>query len=93
MSRKTKTIKLGGETYEVREATLGDMVPLLPKFGDEATMVEAQLELCEKCTYQDGEQMGEKVREIGFTHFPALITAVLEVNELGDSSAVTLGKS
>lgn len=73
-----KTVKIGSEEYEVREVTIAQMLPILPKFGTDEQQT-AQVELLKACVYKDGELLGDKIDSLGIKSFMLLTPAVLEV--------------
>ena len=73
-----KKVKIGADEYEVREVTISQMLPILPKFGTDEQQ-QAQVELLKACVYKDGELLGDKVDSLGIRAFMLLVPAVLEV--------------
>jgi hypothetical protein len=73
-----KKVKIGEDEYEVREVTISQILPILPKFGTEEQQ-QAQVELLKACVYKNGELLGDKVDALGIRAFMLLVPAVLEV--------------
>lgn len=79
--KKTKDVEVGGEKYTVREISIGEVLPILPRLeGPEQT--EAQLDLMKICIMQDGAALGDAVRELGLSTYLSLAEFVMEVNGL-----------
>lgn len=79
MNRKEKQVTIRGVEFTVREIRLGDMLPLMKRFGGDDN-AEAQLEMVKKAVYVNGEQVGDALDEYGFGIYGELVQAVLEVN-------------
>ena len=83
MKLKTKTIVVRDETFEVRELTIKEMMPLMTALQEDPEL--GQIKLIEEAVTQNGNP----ITNIG--NFPAgafmqLANAVMEVNELGDDT-------
>lgn len=82
MLRKEKTVKIDGEEFTVREVSVGDVMPLMPKFGGEEAN-QATMELMKKCIYRNGQPVGDGVSEFGLSLYMKLADHVIEINGLG----------
>jgi len=81
MEFKTKTVEIRGLTFEVRELTIRDMIPLLKTLEDEP--VAGQAEMMRRSLYIDGAPIGEKYDELPASMMMKLVPVVMEVNNLG----------
>lgn len=81
--RKEKKVKVNGAEYVVREISIGEMMPLLPRLsGDEAN--EAQLDIVKKCVYVNGHPIGDAASELGLSEYLELAGTVMAVNGLAE---------
>ena len=80
---KSSELTISGEVYTVKELTIGQLVPLIPRLtGDDAST--AQLEMLKLAVYKDDQPLGEGVLELGVSCFATLMAKVMELNALGD---------
>lgn len=87
MLRNEKTVTVGDEQFEIKEAVIGEVMRILPKLGSEATaeeQQEAQFELMQMCVYQDGAPFGDRIKEVGLSSYLALANAVMEINGMSE---------
>jgi hypothetical protein len=78
-------VEFGGVEYTVKELTIGEMLPLMPRMQnteDHEALQEAQMEMMQKCIYKDGQLLGEGVMNIGLKGYLKLVTAAIEINGL-----------
>lgn len=78
---KTKSITLESGTYEVREATVGVLFPILDLM--EKSPKEFQMALVKNCVYRDGALLGDAVNDLGLGDYVTLMQTVLDVTGLG----------
>ncbi len=79
----TKEVNLNGVDYTVRELTIGEVLPIMPRLGNGDDM-EPQLELIEICVLADGQALDSVgARALPFSVFLKLISEVMEVNGMG----------
>ena len=71
----SKTLELGGKTYEIREALMADVFPLM-----EAPPEELQRELVARCVFIDGVALGDGVNQLTWKEYRQLSNQVNEVN-------------
>ena len=80
----SKEIEYRGEVFEIRELTMRQMAPLLPRLtGDEA--MQAQMEMLTLAVYKDGKPMGDAVLDLGASAFTELSAAMMDVGGFGAS--------
>lgn len=84
MNLKSKVVTINGEEYEVREITVGKMLPILPRMNNEEEQQEAQLDLMRDCVYVNGKPVGDAVTELGISTYLKLAEVVMEVNGLSE---------
>lgn len=84
MSLKSKKVAINQEDFEVREITVGKILPLLPRLNDQEQQQDAQLELMQDCIFIDDLAIGEAVSELGISTYLALAEVVMEVNGLSE---------
>lgn len=80
---KTETMQLDSGTYEVRELSMLEIMPLLE--GDSKTM---GTDLAKIAVFKDGQPMGDALLDLGFSEAQQLMSAVNRVNGMG----ITEGK-
>jgi hypothetical protein len=77
-----KSKKIG--EYEVRELTVGKMLPILAIKEDQEKF---QIEIAKATIYKNGQPMGEDVLNLGLSDYLPLLQAALEVSGLGGEEA------
>jgi len=82
MSLKSKKVTFNDVEYEVREITIGQVLPILPRLEDETKAQEAQLDIMRLCIAKDGEPMGDEVTNLGLFSYLKLAEEVMEINGL-----------
>ena len=72
------------DIYEVRELTVGQMLPIMSLANDDPS--KFQQEMCKRSVCLDGEPLGDLLDDLPFAVFmQTLLPAVLEMNSLGES--------
>ena len=92
MSLQIKTVTVKGVKFEVREITIGEVMPILPRLSDTEQAQDAQMEIMQLCIKKDGKSMGEKVADLGISTYLDLAEEVMAINGLstvGKDSAPT----
>ena len=74
-----KSKKVG--IYEVRELTVGKMLPILKIKDDQEKF---QIEMAKATIFKNGQPIGEAINDIGISEYMPLLQASLEVSGLGD---------
>lgn len=78
----SKTVDIKGTTFEVRELSVGDMMPLIRKLSDDPEA--AQLEIMRRSVHLNGSPMGEEFDKLPGSMLMKLMSLVMEINNLGD---------
>ena len=81
MKLKTKALTIRGETFEVRELTIKEMMPLISALQEDPE--QGQIKLIEEAVTQNGLPIGD-IQSFPAGAFMKLANAVMEVNELSD---------
>ena len=81
MKLKTKALTIRGETFEVRELTIKEMMPLISALQEDPE--QGQIKLIEEAVTQNGLPIGD-IQSFPAGAFMQLANAVMEVNELSD---------
>ena len=76
MVMKSKTV---GQ-YEVRELTVGKMLPILKIKDDQEKF---QIEIAKATIFKNGQPIGEAINDLGISEYLPLLEASLEVSGLG----------
>lgn len=79
-------VEIQGSKFTVKELTVQQMMPLLPRMNNvenHEELQKAQLDMMKMCVYEDGQLVGEGVNEIGLKAYLKLVEAAVEVNGLG----------
>ena len=75
------------DIYEVRELTVGQMLPIMPLATDDPS--KFQQEMAKLSVHLNGESIGDTLNDLPFAFFMnALLPAVIEVNAMGESKNV-----
>lgn len=84
MKFKEIDVVIGDETYQVREGTLEETLPLLGMFSDpDQNRLTTQLELLKLVVHKDGQRVGEGVGKFPQSTFLELMPAALKVCGMG----------
>jgi len=84
MSLKCKVLTVNEVEYEVREITIGQVLPILPRLQDEEQAQEAQMDIMKLCIVQDGKALGDKVPDLGLGTYLKLAEQVMRINGLSE---------
>lgn len=85
MRVKEKEVVINDHTFTLREISIGEMMPILPRLEDPEQAQEAQLEMMRKCIIFEGQLLGDRVSELGISTYLALAKELMNV--LGMSAA------
>ena len=87
MSKKMKTlekeVEINGQNFTIRELSIGEMMPILPRLEKHEEAQEAQIEMMQKCVLQDGQLLGDRVSELGISTYLKLAEALMEMLGMG----------
>lgn len=75
-----KEVTINGEVFNVRELTIGEMMPLWDLLTSNSQ--QGQIEMLKLAVHKDGQQMGDAVLNLGLSFFLPLLTAVMELNNM-----------
>ena len=70
-------ISIGGVDYEIREITVGEMLPLIS--GEEVDKIAFQRGLVSSCVSVGGKQLGDDVENLGWSTYKKRSDKALEV--------------
>ena len=76
---KTETVTLDSGTYEVRELTMREMLPLLED-NDGLSGTAMAAKMAEVAVSQNGAALGESVLDLGFSDFQKIMEALNRAN-------------
>jgi len=80
-----ETVTVSGDTFTVRELTIGQMLPILPRLtGDD--VYSAQLDLLKLSVARDGALLGDAVADLPVSCLMPLITKTLELNGMSEGN-------
>lgn len=80
MKFKEVDVKIGDETFTVKEGTLQETLPILSSFSNpDGDKLTAQIDLLKLVVYRDGKRMGDSVGDVPQSAFTKLMSAALEV--------------
>ena len=83
MKLESKEVKIGDEKYTVKEISMGDMLPIMPRLqGSAEEQQNAQFDMMKKCIFLDNKAVGDALMQLGVRAYMQLTHAVLEVNGL-----------
>lgn len=77
---KSESIELNGQKFTVKELTPRVVLPLLASEPDQLAIEIAKLSV-----HIDSKPVGDDLLDMGFGTFNKLLTAVTEINGLGES--------
>ena len=81
---KTKELEVNGKKYTVKEPNVGVIFPLMKLLDTDPQTF--QIELAKTVIYVDGAPIGDGLLELGLSDYMKLITEVVAISGLGDSS-------
>jgi len=84
MSLKRKALTINDTEYEVREITIGQVLPILPRLEDPEQAQDAQMDIMKMCIVQDGEAIGDAVVDLGLSSYLKLAEEVMVINGLSE---------
>lgn len=83
MELKRESIKLRGETFEIRELTIRQLAPIFENVDDDGKVNVDVIEIMKQAVHKDGKPMGEAVLDLPGSLNTKLLQAVMRVNDLG----------
>ena len=81
MKFNSETVEFRGETFEIRELSVGDLMPVIKVMDEDP--VKGQQQLMAKAIYKDGVAIGDDYLNYPGAMMIALADAVMCVNSLG----------
>ena len=79
MALKKKQLVIDDINYEVRELTMREIAPIMPRLtGDDA--LSAQFDMLTIAVSQEGVPMGDTVLDLGASAFTKLVEALMAVS-------------
>ena len=82
MKFNTETVSIRDTEFEIRELSIGELLPLIKTLEEDS--IAGQRLLMGKSIYIDGEQLGEKYDDMPASIMMKLMPVVMEVNSLGE---------
>ena len=89
MGLKTKVVKVNDDEFEVREITIGQVLPILPRLQDPAQAQDAQMDIMMMCIHADGKPLAEEVSNLGLGTYLKLAEEVMKINGLSEVGKVS----
>ena len=80
MKFNTKEVSIRDVTFEVRELSVRDLMPIIKMLNDDAE--EGQNQLMAKSVYQNGLQLGDTFGDLPASVMMELVPHVMSVNSL-----------
>ena len=81
---KSKVVMIDDTKYEVREITIGEVMPILPRLNNEDEAQEAQMDIMKLCIVKDDKPMCEDVLNLGIASYLKLAEEVMLINGLSE---------
>lgn len=82
MKFNSQTVTVKGTAFEIRELSVGDLLPLIRKLSDDPDA--AQLEIMRKSIHMNGKPLGEDFDRLPASALMKLMNPVMQINALGD---------
>ena len=82
MALKSKTVEINGNSYEVRELSLADGLPIMELLADKPQAF--QKEMVKACVFKNGVSLGAiPDSEIGISEYIRLVPVAMELSGFG----------
>jgi len=86
MKVRETEVTIDDQTFTIREISVGEMMPILPRLEIQEEAQGAQLDMMKKCIVQDGQLLGDRISELGISTYLKLaqeLMKLLGMTEMG----------